>query len=385
MTSALPARPVLRASETPARSFDRRVVCLFGLPFDVMDLDGAVQAVREAARTKRRCRVSTPNLNFLIAAREDAEFRRTVLASQLNLVDGMPLVWAARLLGLPLRERVAGADLFEALSRGDPANPLKVYFYGGPEGAAQAACERLNAQASGVRCVGFESPGFGTLDTMSTPDTHARINAAGPDFVVVALGAKKGQAWIERNHPHLDAPVISHLGAVVNFEAGTVRRAPRPWQRLGLEWVWRIVQEPALWKRYAKDAAAALPLLFGSLRPLWWAARRRGPEALEVQLDTRPEHGGHRLKLAGVAQAGELAALREALEQALRVPQPLEVDLSALRDIDAEAMGLLLLVQAHQWRTGQVLCLCGASVALCRRIAQHGCTDLLDQPPAEGG
>lgn len=376
--SAEPAAAMPRPASPPVIDLDRRVVCLFGLPFDVTDLAGAVQAVREAARTGRRCWVSTPNLNFVIAAREDAAFRRSVLLSQLSLVDGMPLVWAARLLGLPVRERVAGSDLFEALSRGDPDEPVKVYFYGGPQGAAQAACERLNERGGGLRCVGFESPGFGTLDSMSTPQTRQRIDAAGADFVVVALGAKKGQAWIARNHPHLQAPVISHLGAVVNFEAGTVRRAPGVWRRLGLEWLWRIGQEPALWKRYARDAAAALPLLAGSLLPLWWARRRRGPAVLDVRVEPAGPSCGHRVRLAGWARADNLGPLRAALKQALHRAQPLEIELSGLHDLDAEAMGLLLLVQARQLLSGQPLRVSGATPALRRRIAQHGCADLLE-------
>ncbi|WP_337878151.1 WecB/TagA/CpsF family glycosyltransferase [Caldimonas sp.] len=377
------------ALSTPARApvidLDRRVVCLWGLPFDVIDLPGAVQALREAARSGRRCWVSTPNLNFVIAARKDAAFRRSVLMSQLSLADGMPLVWAARLLGLPLRQRVAGSDLFEALSREDAAAPLKVYFFGGPEGAAQAACERLNARAGGLRCVGFESPGFGSLESMSTPQTWARINASGADFVVVALGAQKGQAWIAHNHPQLHAPLISHLGAVVNFQAGTVRRAPAAWRHLGLEWLWRILQEPALWKRYARDAAAALPLLTGCLLPLWWARRRwRGCPALDVRVEPVAEEGGQRVRLAGVACGLTIEPLRQAFKQALHRPQPLEIELSGLRDLDPQAMGLLLLVQAHQLLSGQPLRVRGATPALRRRILQHGCAHWLDaeEPPS---
>jgi len=91
------------------------------------------------------------------------------------------------------------------------------------------------------------------------------INASQADFLVVALGAKKGQAWILHNLEHLQVPVVSHLGAVVNFVAGTVQRAPAAWQRAGLEWLWRIKEEPALFGRYWNDGLA----LFG----LWWKTR----------------------------------------------------------------------------------------------------------------
>jgi N-acetylglucosaminyldiphosphoundecaprenol N-acetyl-beta-D-mannosaminyltransferase len=360
---------------------DRRVVCLLGLPFDVLTLDETVQEVRDAIAQRRPCWLSTPNLNFLIAARQDPEFRRTVLHSELSVVDGMPIVWMARLLGLPLRERVAGSDVFEALHHGDAARPVRVYFFGGPDGAAEAACRRVNAKGGGLQGVGFDSPGFGSLDLMSTDAVIERINAARPDFVVVSLGAKKGQAWIERHRHRLTAPVIGPLGAVVNFEAGTVRRAPPRWRRLGLEWLWRIAQEPALWRRYATDARALLPMLWRSVLPLWWARvlRRRYASRLDAQLDTAPG-GAVTLHLRGVCTAATVAALREACKQALAHALDLRLDLQAVEELDAEAMGLLLRVQAHQQRLGRGCVVCAASPRVRRRLLQHGCADLLAGP-----
>jgi len=249
-------------------AFSRDVVCVLGLPFDVIGLQGAVAMVREAVNSRRPLFVSTPNLNFAIMARSDAAFRNSVLAGELSLADGIPIVWIARSLGLPLVERVPGAGLFEALHRTD-GPPTKVYFFGGDEGVAEAACRRVNSRAGGLRCVGFQSPGFVSLDEMSQPANLAHINAASPDFLVVSLGAKKGQAWIERNRGALDVPVISHLGAVVNFAAGTIRRAPAALQRSGLEWLWRVKEEPKLWRRYASDAAAFTRILVSEVVPLW--------------------------------------------------------------------------------------------------------------------
>ncbi|PPE67297.1 WecB/TagA/CpsF family glycosyltransferase [Caldimonas caldifontis] len=357
---------------------DRRVVCLLGLPFDVLTLDETLQEVRDAIAQRRRCWLSTPNLNFLIAARQDPEFRRTVLHSELSVADGMPIVWLARLLGLPLRERVAGSDVFEALHHGNAARPVRAYFFGGPDGAAEAASRRINALGGGLHCVGFDSPGFGSLDSMSTDAVIERINATQPDFVVVSLGAKKGQAWIERNRHRLMAPVIGPLGAVVNFEAGTVRRAPPLWRRLGLEWLWRIMQEPALWRRYAGDARALLPMLWGSVLPLWWARVRRDRHAsrLDTHLEA-PAAGAVTLRLRGVCVAATVPALRQACKDALALSCDLRLDLQAVEELDAEAMGLLLLVQAHQQRLGRGCAITVASPLVRRRLRQHGCADLL--------
>lgn len=97
---------------------------------------------------------------------------------------------------------------------------------------------------------------------MSAPELLAQINATGAHFLVVSLGAQKGQAWIVQNMEQLTIPVISHLGAVVNFVAGEVNRAPMWMRKVGLEWLWRIKEEPSLWRRYAADAWLVSRILF---------------------------------------------------------------------------------------------------------------------------
>ncbi|WP_312028340.1 WecB/TagA/CpsF family glycosyltransferase [Aquabacterium sp. J223] len=272
-------------------------VWLLGLPFHPIDLPGAMAAVRRAARQRQRLFISTPNVNFAVAAAAQPAFRDSVLRSDLSLADGMPLVWLARRLGLPITQRVAGSDLFAALRRppADGTPPLKVYFFGGPPGVAAQAGERLNAERGGLVCVGHASPGFGSVEAMSAPELIDDINRSGADFLVVALGAQKGQAWILHNLPRLKPPVVSHLGAVVNFVAGAVRRAP-PWmQRTGLEWLWRIREEPGLVKRYAGDGLALARLVWDELR-----AERQGAYAGAGRLMLRSPDG--RVRLSRVLQ-----------------------------------------------------------------------------------
>src|SRR6187551_3654300 len=152
----------------PQREIDFTLprVCLLGLPFDPVSLPEAVERVRADAFAGRRCWIATPNLNFAIAARKDAGFRRSVLQSDLSLADGMPLVWMARALGVPLPERVAGSDLFEAL-QAHPGPPLRLYLFGGPPGVAARAADNINAHGGGVRCVGFDEAGYGSIEDMS--------------------------------------------------------------------------------------------------------------------------------------------------------------------------------------------------------------------------
>lgn len=264
----------------------RQTVNLLGIDFDVIGLDETVARVRRAAALRQSLFLSTANVNFAVLASQDAAFRRSLDTSDLCVPDGMPIVWIARMMGLPLRERVAGADIFDAL-RCSPGKPLRIYFFGGAPGTARRAAEVINAEKKGLLCVGYESPGYGDIESMSSSDLINRINAAEAEFVVVSLGAQKGQAWILRNRERLSAPVVSHLGAVVNFVAGDVLRAPCWIQRAGLEWAWRIRQEPHLAKRYARDGFALLRLL---ARQLWRRVAGREKTYLEDSAKARRSH-----------------------------------------------------------------------------------------------
>lgn len=332
--------------------FDRQVVCIAGLPFDAVDMAGAVARVREAAARRAPCFLSTPNLNFLIGCLGDAAFRASVIHSDLNIADGMPLVWMARLLNTPVRERVAGSGLFEAL-RGEKsvAGPLKLYFFGGPDGVAEQACRVLNAELSGLRCVGFDCPGFGSVEDMSGDATIARINASGADFLVVALGARKGQAWIEHNRRRITVPVISHLGAVVNFVAGTVSRAPGWLQRIGLEWLWRIKEEPPLWKRYWLDGMALAGLLATRIVPyaIWRRLRRPRNDAGGFSMRLTPHRDGVlRLVVAGNAPDTIPENIRKTLRAAAAAKAPLVIDFAHAISLSPAFSGLLLLLKKQQ-------------------------------------
>jgi len=246
----------------------RDAFCILGLPFDAVDLDASISRISAAIDLSEPCFLSTPNLNFAIATQSDTDFFQSVVDSDLSVADGMPLIWVAKLLGIPINERVAGSTLFDELSKRPREEKIKVFFFGGQEGVAEQAHHKLNEQSAGMVSCGFYGPGFVSVDEMSTPEIIDGINQASPDFIVVALGAQKGQQWIQQNREQLKAPVISHLGAVVNFVAGSIERAPVMWQRLGVEWLWRIKQEPTLWKRYLQDGLAFAGLMFMKVLPL---------------------------------------------------------------------------------------------------------------------
>lgn len=357
--------------------FTRRVYCVLGLPFDAVDTTEAVALLLSRARHAERCFFSTPNLNFLIASLEDPAFRDSVLRSDLSLADGMPVVWLARLLGLPITTRVAGSTVFEQL-RAQRAVLLKVYFFGGPDGVAQQAADALNSGQDSMRCVGAYSPGFGSLADMSTPAIIERINASNADLLVVALGAKRGQAWIEHNLKALRTPLISHLGAVVNFVAGTVSRAPSGVGGLGLEWLWRIKEEPALWRRYWRDGMALLRLLVTRALPSAMDARRARPVKAAPVLSERDDGQLCTLTLGGAWHDAVLAELRSALARITAQRRQIHVELLADCSLDSAALGLLLLLYGHQSKVGAALTVHAEGAAM-KRVMRLQNVDFLLQ------
>ena len=205
----------------------REVYCMLGIPVDDIRMPSTVERIEAAIANKRPFLLSTPNLNFLINSQSDASFRETLVFSDLCPPDGMPLIWIGRLIGIPLGERVAGADILEALqSKRSAERPPKLFLFGGAEGIAGKAAQAINSVSDGLSCVGFLYPGFDSAQQMSSEKMISEINASDADFLVVALGAKKGQSWLRRNHGRLTIPVRAHLGATMNFYAGTVTRAP---------------------------------------------------------------------------------------------------------------------------------------------------------------
>jgi N-acetylglucosaminyldiphosphoundecaprenol N-acetyl-beta-D-mannosaminyltransferase len=367
---------------TTLNGLERDVHCLLGLPFDAVDLEGAAQRLREAARARRPCAMATPNLNFAVACRSDAEFRDAVIAADLSLADGMPLVWVARLLGAPIPARVAGSDLFERLRR-EREPRLLVYFFGGKDGVAQAACQRLDAEEGGLACAGFESPGFGTLEDLSRPERLARINASEADLLVVSVSARKGQCWIERNRERLTVPVMSNLGATVNFTAGTVERAPAWMRAAGLEWLWRAMREPALWRRYLRDGLAFLGLLATRVVPLAIALRLRRPDpgALrDATIEWRDKAGETVVRLRGPWANGNLERLRAVFARAACTPGMLRLDLGEATYGDTGFLGLLVLLYGVR-RRARLPFVCEPVSSRLRRLIVNSCGEYLLHRP----
>lgn len=358
--------------------FERRVYCLLGLPVDAVTKQETLDRLREAITRRSRRVWTTPNVNHLVACQTDRSFRDTMLHSDLLTADGMPLVLIARMLGVPLRERVAGSNVFELLMQG-AAGPARVYFFGGERGVAARASARLSEISRHMRCVGYCAPGFGSVESMCTDDAIEAINEAAPDILVLSLGTARSHAWIKLAGSRLDVPIVSYLGSVINFVAGTIRRAPAWMQRAGLEWLWRIKEEPHLARRYGQECAVLLRLFFTRALPA--AAHRllAAPSAAafsNARISIAREGGALRLRLAGAWGERNLQPLREALAQAVAERANIVIDLERLSHIDPAVMGLIMIARGHQSRYGRRLDLVSASARI-RRLFRLHCAEYL--------
>ena len=343
--------------------FNREVYCLAGLPFDAVDMEGAIARIRTVISSRGRCFLSTPNLNFLIASLKDPAFRDSVINSDLSVADGMPLIWMARLLGIPLRERVAGSSLFEELRRlgGEGGKPISVYFFGGPDGIAEQAFNKLNEEDRGMRGVGYMCPGFGSVEDMSTQEIIDTINASNADFLVVALGARKGQAWIEHNRDRLNVPVISHLGAVVNFVAGSVNRAPQWMQRSGLEWLWRIKEESGLWKRYLYDGLALIKLFVTHILPYKLYQIRNPVHILPPKLDVEEQEDSITIRITEYSKEESGEVLANIFSDCVARGKDINILFERNACINSVTIGKIMLLRSAITSRGKSLKVCSQS------------------------
>jgi N-acetylglucosaminyldiphosphoundecaprenol N-acetyl-beta-D-mannosaminyltransferase len=350
--------------------FSRDVYCILGVPVDAIGMLTVLRRIREAATRKTRFLVSTPNLNFLVTSQSNRSFRDSLILSDLCTADGMPVVWIARLMGIPIKSRTTGADMFEALKADvGPARCLKIFLFGGPEGAAEQAARKLNSEAGGLRCVGWSNPGFCSAEEMSQDDIIEQINASGADLLIASLSSLKGQSWLQRNHHRLRIPVRTHLGAALNFQAGTVRRAPLMFQKLGFEWLWRIKEEPYLWRRYWSDGRAMLGLLATRVLPFAFCTwlMRRSFERGEVLTVTRIHDPNMiTLALSGPADADHVGRAIPAFRTAVASGKQVRLDFSNVSAIDARFLGLLMMLGKQLEARGCVSTFVGVSPLLAR-------------------
>jgi N-acetylglucosaminyldiphosphoundecaprenol N-acetyl-beta-D-mannosaminyltransferase len=245
-------------------SDDRQRLQIGRLHVDPVTFEGALDEIAAMVSRGQGGAVFTPNVDHVVMAEHDEAFRRAYESAALSIADGMPILWAARLLGRPLPAKVSGSDLVMPLMERAARLRWRVYILGGGPGVADKAAERLASRFPQLTIAGTDAP---RIDIQAPAATRApvisRVRAAKPDLVLVALGAPKQELLIAESVDALRPAVLLGIGAAVDFVAGTARRAPRWMSTAGLEWLYRMAQEPRrLWKRYLlRDPEFALILL----------------------------------------------------------------------------------------------------------------------------
>lgn len=228
-------------------------VSLDRVNLDPVTMDEAIEIVSTVIRERRprAFHVVTPNAQFVEIARRDARFGEIVRAAGLSVADGVPLVWSSRLLGAPLPGRVNGTDLMVRLCEEAADQGHSVYFLGGRPGAAEQAARSLAKRFPGLNVIGTSCPPMGFADQAELDaEVVQEIERMAPDLLFVGLGAPKQEYWIY-NHLGLPARVMVGIGGSFELIAGLTKRAPLPLQKVGLEWMWRLLMEPRrLWRRY---------------------------------------------------------------------------------------------------------------------------------------
>jgi len=246
---ALSPQPALDTPSRPAQ------VPLLGVPLALTDYQRTLDWIDSAVAGRHRAYLCVAATHTVMAAREDAALRDAVLGAEFTVPDGQPLVWALNLLGHPLPSRVYGPTLMWKACERAARMGTRFYLHGGRhnQGAMALLIHNLRTAHPGLRVVGGQTQPFRELSAAEEDALVANINRARPDVVWVGLGVPRHELWMQRMRERLEAPVLVGVGAAFDFHAGLISQAPDWMQESGLEWLYRLSQEPRrLWRRYLR-------------------------------------------------------------------------------------------------------------------------------------
>jgi N-acetylglucosaminyldiphosphoundecaprenol N-acetyl-beta-D-mannosaminyltransferase len=240
---------------------------LLGLDIHNFTMDETLLAIAEIVERRKFAFAVTPNVDHTMKLRKSAKFRELYTKAGLVVADGMPLIWAAKLLGTPLKERISGADLFVRTCAMAAQNGYSVFLLGGSPGAAPLACEKLEAMFPTLKIAGWDCPPFGfSKDQEQNKAIQKKIKDSGADILFVGLGAPLQEEWMCEYGPGSGAVFAIGVGVSFSFMGGVIKRAPLWMQRSGLEWLWRLLKEPRrLWKRYLVEALPFFGMLLHAM------------------------------------------------------------------------------------------------------------------------
>lgn len=241
----------LAKSVGPSTSASTRRMKICGVDFDLVDRRHVLQAVCDWRDGGKRGYATFVNPYSVMLCKRDQEMGAAVQGGDLTLPDGVGIVVSANLLSYPNSGRLSGPEMMLFLCDEGRRLGLSHYFYGGAEGVAERLAEQLSAKFPGLSVAGHYTPPFRTLSLEEDAAVVRRINDAKPDVVWVGLGAPKQEKWIAQHAGRIHAAAMFGVGAAFDFHSGNVPWCPAFLRRVGLEWVYRFIQQPGrLWRRY---------------------------------------------------------------------------------------------------------------------------------------
>ncbi|MCB0122246.1 MAG: WecB/TagA/CpsF family glycosyltransferase [Caldilineaceae bacterium] len=321
----------------------RELLIILGTPIDDVSMAEALDRIETFVEIGRKTgkghQIATINADFVVKSLHDAELQRILQESDMATADGMPLVWSARLLGVPLKGRVTGADMVPALAERAAERGYSIYLLGAAPGVAEQTATILRERYPALRIAGIACPSAQAIANDDQEIIEA-CRAAKPDILFVALGNPKQEKWIHRHAEALGVPVMMGVGGTFDFIAGVTRRAPAWMQKSGLEWLYRLVQEPRrLWKRYATDLIG-----FGYFFIWQWWAMRRGwlASPLLPTSEVLFLRNTVVVNIQGRLDRQNQATFAEKAERSLAMNPYLIVNLQAAEFLDSAAIGTLV-------------------------------------------
>ena len=313
-------------------------IALLGVRINNVSMPEAISMIDSLIDRGGFHQIATANVDFLNKAAEERELMEILHRCELVLADGMPLVWASRLMGTPLKERVTGADLVPLLMELSARKKRRIFLLGSTEERSQSALRRICREYPEAEICGRLSPPFTSLDEMQHEEILKQIEESAPDILLVAFGNPKQEKWLARHRDRLKVPVCIGVGGAIDFLSEEQPRAPRWMQGLGMEWIFRFLSEPKrLGPRYLEDAMFLLRFL--SMQILTTSVQARKTSTTVVS--TTRKEGVLIVRIAGTFGGSAVARLEQSLEPELADGVSIVMDLSSTSSIWPDAAGLL--------------------------------------------
>lgn len=224
----------------------REQVKILNIGVDCVNLDEAMERIGGFIQEKSPHHIVTANPEIIYASNYNPELMTIVNHAALITADGAGVVWAAGQLGRPLKERVTGIDLVYRICEKAPEQGWKIFILGSAPGVADTAAENIRNAYPGIQIVGTQ---HGYFKPEEEPEIVEAIKTAAPDVLFVALGAPKQEMWISRYKETLQVPAMLGIGGSMDVLSGNVKRAPEIWQKMNLEWLYRLISQPSRWRR----------------------------------------------------------------------------------------------------------------------------------------